>query len=88
MFAHHSGEIGISGTHHAYIHLTRSAVAKHLEGVLLKHPQQFYLAVKVQFAYLVKKYSTTVGECETPLAVGYGTGECPLAMSEHLAFEQ
>jgi len=85
---HHLRQIGIGGTHHPYVDLARSALAKHLESVLLKHPEQLHLTAHVEVAYLVEEYRALVGYREAAFTVGGGSGESSFLVSEHLALKQ
>src|SRR5574344_850030 len=88
MLFYHLPQIHISGTHHSDINMLRTTFAKRFESLFLQHPEQFDLARHTEFAYLIKKDSTTICHFEAPYPIGHRVGKGTLLMTKHFTFEQ
>ena len=88
MFPNHPGKVGIGGTHHTDIHLSRTTVSQDLKGLLLQHPKQFDLATQIQISYLIQENSSLVRQFKTPHTVGSSIRKRSFFMTEHFTLEQ
>ena len=81
-------QVAVGGGDHADVDSGRFGRADSLEFALLQDPQQLGLQFRIEFADLVEKQRSAVGQFEAAHLVGDRAGERSLDVAEQLALDQ
>ena len=85
---HRGFEILIGGGDNADVDLNLTVTAEPVEGLAVKHAQQFHLRLQLQFADFVEEKCPLVGEFEKARLRGVGAAERSLFVSKELALNK